>query len=247
MIRLARVTAVHPQRRQVDIVFLDDATRAANVAVMHGSASSDAGSWNVPSVPLPNSEATAAGIASSGRAMTAAVIMAGNRFVVLGFVSNQLPQVAFTEQDRTLHRHPSGSYATVAPDGSMEAYHPGGAYLRIGTGDHQDMTPLAANGNWTLPAGVAAPVITLNTPGFKLTASPGAGGTVITVQGDVTIQATDATISTSGNATVSATGTATVTGASVVLGAGGKRVVVDGDPVTTGGSVTATQSRVTAG
>ena len=49
------------------------------------------------------------------------------------------------------------------------------------------------------------------------------------------------------NATVAASQTATITGANVVLGAGGKRVVVDGDPVPSGGTVQATQARVTAG
>lgn len=250
-LRLARVVAVHPERRRLDLVFHDDGSRAGDVRVATRSASSDAGSWDVPSVPPPDSEPGAAGIASSGRSMTAVCAMLSGHPVVIGFLDLQGGQVAFAQQDREVHRHASGAYTTFAPDGSIEAYHPGGAYLRIGSGDHEDLTPLAAAGNWRLPAGAAAPTITLSTNGFKLVAQPGGAGMTLTVTGPCSITVSgNATVNAGGNAVINATGNASLTaGGQVNLGtaSGGKRVVVDGDRCSDGATVIASQVRVLAG
>jgi hypothetical protein len=81
------------------------------------------------------------------------------RPVVMGFLHCQGGQVNFTQDDRDIHRHPaSGAYFTFAPDGSMEMWHPSGAYIRIGAGGHENLAPLVFDDNWVVPPYTGAPV-----------------------------------------------------------------------------------------
>lgn len=179
-LRMAKVVAVHPQRRTVDLVFLDNAQRVANVQVMTPDASTDSGSWSVPDVPRPRAEGTADTLDPTGRNLIAVCAFMGRRPIVQGFLHPARAQVAFKEQNRQVHRHPSGAYTTIAPDGSIEVVHPSGAYLRIGTGGHQDLGPLAADGNWVIPGGAAPAQVTLATAGFTLTILPNGSTTLAT-------------------------------------------------------------------
>lgn len=187
MIRFAQVIAVHPERRTVDLVFLDTRLSVAEVQVLSGSISSDSGSWDLPDVELPPSQIAAGGLQTPGRALLAAAERSGNRWVVLGFMQPTSGQVAFKQANREVHRHPSGAYTTIAPDGSIEMWHPAGAYLRIGTGAHEDVAPLAAGTPWTVPVGAPPAQITLATSGFTLTVDPG-GTTTLVSQGDGSLQ-----------------------------------------------------------
>lgn len=177
-LRFARVVAVYPKRRTVDLVFTDNGQRMGEVQVM-GDVGSTTGSWHVPNVPRPDSEAKP-DVLGKGQNLTAVVAMAGGRPLVQGFVAPLGTEMGFDEQNRSIHRHVSGAYTTIAPDGSIESFHPSGAFLRIGAGDHQDLAGVTAGGAFTVPAGAAPAQITLNTAGFKLTIEPNGATTLVT-------------------------------------------------------------------
>ena len=182
-LRTAKVVRVNQTRRTVDLVFNDNGQRVADVQMV-GNSSSDSGSWSVPDVPKPASEAGPDQLSPTARNLVATCDMLNGRPVVTGFLHPLDTQVAFAEPNREVHRHPSGAYSTVAPDGSIETFHPSGAYLRIGTGDHQDLATVSADGNWQMPAGAPPAQITLATAGFTLTVMPN-GATTLTTTGPV--------------------------------------------------------------
>lgn len=181
-LRLAQVVGVNPQRRTVELAYLDDGARVGDAQIASGVAASDAGFWAVPDVPRPSSERQAGGINPSGRTVIAVVASIYNRPIVMGFLAPRGTEMAFSEQNRTMYRHPSGAYATIAADGSIEVRHPGGAHLRIGAGGSETVP---AAGGWA-PAGASPPQITLTTSGFTLTVLPG-GETTLTTEGNATI------------------------------------------------------------
>lgn len=200
MIRYARVVAVHPRRQAVDVVFTDNGARALNVSVMSGNISSDSGSWRVPNVPRPATEDGASAIDGSSRNLLAVVDVNDCQAVVLGFVRHQHVTWLPTEQNRWLDRHPSGTYTTVAPDGSVEIFHASGAYLRIGTGEHADVPGAPAS------PGAPAPTVTCSANGatFKIDTS---GNISATTSGAVTVSGEKGVAIESGaNLTLSAAG-----------------------------------------
>lgn len=188
MIRFAQVVAVHPERRTVDIAFCDTGQPVGEVPVLSGSISSDSGVWDIPDAAKPASNTQAGGLANGARRQVAAVARGPGRVpLVVGFLHPDDGQMAFSQANRSVQRHPSGAYATVAPDGSIEAWHPSGAYLRIGTGAHEDLAPLAAGAPWVVPPGAPPAQITLATSGFTLTVDPG-GNTTLVSQGNGSLQ-----------------------------------------------------------
>lgn len=237
-LRLAQVTGVHPERRSLELTYLDDGGRVAEAQVASGVVGSDAGVWAVPSVPRPASERQAGGINPSGRTVMAVVAEIHGRPIVMGFIAPRGSQMAFSEQDRSMYRHSSGAYATIAPDGSIEVRHPGGAALRIGTGATE--TVPGANG-WS-PPGAAAPQITLTTSGFTLTVEPG-GKTTLTTSGDVEMTYPLCTM----NGPVQVNGNVTIAGNLSVAAAGGGAATIDmTGQINLTGSMDAT-TEVTAG
>jgi hypothetical protein len=129
----------------------------------------------------------------SGRRLIACVDFVYGRPIVVGFVLLDGSQMGLTEQNREVHLHPSGACTMIAPDGSIETFHPGGGYVRIGTGDHQDLATVAAGGTWNTPA-APAPQITVATSGFKAIIAPGGqvtmtsnAGADVTFAGDVNL------------------------------------------------------------
>src|SRR6201999_3246154 len=155
--------AVHPERRTVDIAFADT---------------------GLP-VGAPTTDAGAGGYAP-GRRLIACVDFVYGRPIVVGFVLLDGSQMGLTDQNREVHLHPSGACTMIAPDGSIETFHPGGGYVRIGTGDHQDLATVAAGGTWNTPA-APAPQITVATSGFKAIIAPGGQVTMTSNAGaDVT-------------------------------------------------------------
>jgi hypothetical protein len=169
-LRRARVVAVYPDRGTVDVVDLQTAVPYAQVEV-RGQSSSSGCSWRTPSVPKPSSNARGASIEPGMRNLIAYLDFVGAMPIVVGFsrpANGPMPM----EQDRWLDVHDaSGTYHTVAPDGSYEVSIPGGGCLRIGTGAHQDLTPLVTRG--TLPNnGPPALTITLATANGVLSMDP---------------------------------------------------------------------------
>lgn len=169
-LRKARVVATYPGVAAVDLVFLDNGQRASRVQVMNGASSSGA-SWRVPSVAKPSSEAQSAGVEHDKQMLIAICGFSDERPIVLGF-SRSINGISVAEHDRTLDVHDkSGTYETVAPDGSYEVWIPGGGYLRIGTGAHENISTKLVAGK--LPsAGPSAITITLATDRGRLTLDP---------------------------------------------------------------------------
>ena len=214
-LRLARVVAVHPASRSVDLVFLDDGSRYPKAMVLSTAASSDAGVWNVPSVPRPSSEMVAMSTGGPGRVLVAACIFMRGQPVVVGWAPNPSSPVAVREQDRELHLHPSGAYWTIAPDGSIELFHPSGALFRIGAGGHQDLTPVSA-GAWQTPGGASPPQITLSTAGTTITVEPN-GPVTIQTAGELRMAYQKAVLTGDIELTGKLTATGEVKGAGVAL------------------------------
>lgn len=175
--RRARVTKVHPGARRVDLVFLDNGQRAAMVEVV-GSVSGVGGGWSIPNAPPTRSENAATRTDRPGTTgLTAFCGFEWGRPVVLGFLHTGNGQAATTEQNRAFDLHPSGTYQTVAPDGTVEIKHASGAYLRLGQGDTAPVPGLPA-----APGGAAPARLTVVGQGWKLTVEPG-GDLALTTEG----------------------------------------------------------------
>jgi hypothetical protein len=214
--RQAVVVATHPGRRTVDLVYADTAMPVAEVSIA-GWVSSDGGHWHIPSVPKPKSIATQSSPPDSGRQLIALVDQVGGRPIVVGFMSPPTTQMAFTEDDREVHRHSSGAYTTVAPDGSIETYHPSGAYFRIGSGAHQDLTSVSKEAAWKEVSDAAQPTITLKTQNFSLTIDP-SGNVSLTCQGNLSMAAQgNASITAQGTMNLQSTGAMTIRGSTIDL------------------------------
>lgn len=214
--RQAVVVAVHPDRRTLDLVYADTAMPVAEVSIA-GWVSSDGGHWHIPSVPKPQGIATQGSPPDSGRQLIALVDQVGGRPIVVGFMSPPTTQMAFTEADREVHRHSSGAYTTVAPDGSMEGYHPSGAYVRIGTGAHQSLTPLSRENGWKEESGAAQPTITVHTQQFSLVVEP-SGNVSLTTTGTVSMTSQGAmSLSSQGALTLHSDADVTITGQHIKL------------------------------
>jgi hypothetical protein len=198
MLKLAQVTQVYPGSRTVDLVFLHNNLACAAVSVMAGSIGSDHGVWDLPSVKKPASSAEIGQFGSTGRNLFALCGFYGEstlRPIVMGFMRPQGSAVVFNQDDREVHLHPSGTYTTVAPDGSYEVYTPGGGYLRVGTGGHEDLAGVAANG-WSPPTSETPPTITVSNGKSTLVMDPAgnvtltaAGNLVANIQGTATVSA----------------------------------------------------------
>ncbi len=238
MIREGIIVAVHPSRRTVDLVDMHSGQSFAEVGVLAHQLSSDGGEWSVPSVTRPPNQQSAAAFPPGGRRMIAAYSMGpAGRPVILGFRQPAAGEVVVTDQDRYLWRK-NGVVETVDAAGNYQLSMAGGVTVRVGTPEVEDISGVAANQNWSVPAGAPA-TLTIEGPNWSLVVDS-SGNPTLTTTGDITVNCKDAKVQASGSASVLAA-------TSVVLGAaGGKRVVVDGDPVSTGGTVQATQTRVTA-
>jgi hypothetical protein len=212
MMKIAQVTQVYPESRTVDIVFLESRLACAGVNVMSGSIGTDHGVWDLAAVKKPAESGQVGALSSSSRNLLAVCGFTGPRAerpIVMGFLRPADSVLVFTEDNREVHLHPSGTYTTIAPDGSHETWTAGGGYVRIGTGGHQDLASVAAKG-WPAPSGAPVPTIT---------ASNGKGTAIIDPDGNMSI-------SLEGNlaATVAGDMTASVTGTAHIASEGGVTV-----------------------
>lgn len=214
--RQAVVVATHPERRTVDLVYADTAMPVAEVPIA-GWVSSDGGHWHLPSVPKPKGIATQGSPPDSGRQLIALVDQVGGRAIVTGFMTPPSTQMAFTQDDREVHRHSSGAYTTVAPDGSIETYHPSGAYFRIGAGSHENLQGISRENVWNEVSNAAQPTITLKSQNFSLTIDP-SGNVTLTCQGNLTMTTQgNANITAQGSMNLQSTGAMTIRGSTIDL------------------------------
>ena len=170
MMRKARVVAVYPSQGTCDLVMLDTGVPLAQVEVQ-GKSSNYGCSWRTPDVPKPSTNVRGASVEPGMQNLVAYVDFVGRMPVVTGF-SRPADGLMPTEQNRWLDVHDAtGTYHTVAPDGSYEVFVPGGGVLRIGTGGHQDLSSVITRGK--LPAnGPGQVTVTLATAAGTLTCSP---------------------------------------------------------------------------
>ena len=229
MFKQARVVGTHPDQRRIDVVTLDRGIRINGVQVAVGACSSDSGVWNMPDTSGV-SAAAAAGLSTDGTRNVVALIapMDGGGWVAMGFTYPNGGQLSFTEQNRHLDRHPTGAYTTVAPDGSIEIWHPSGAYLRIGTGAHQPLASVTGP-EWVEPAKATDPTFTIATDQWSLVVQPNGAGLLtmpqgLTIDANVTINGNLAVDGNGSPGTIAATGninsSETVTGSTDVVGGG---------------------------
>lgn len=215
--RIALVVAVHPNRT-VDLVFQDTGLRVAGAHVLSSLVASDSGVWDVPSVPRPMSENNAGELPTTGRQLVAAVDMCAGRWVVTGFLHPLGGQMAFTQPDRHVERHSSGAYSTVAPDGSIEIWHPSGAFVRIGTGAaHEPLAQYSLDNVWKETATAPQPTIAVHTGKIDLVIDPQGNVSLHTAgNGELAFDGTLG-ITSKGAMMIHSDGAVTITGSTVNL------------------------------
>jgi len=138
---LARVTAVHPETNKVDLLFIADGRPVPGVRVMCADASTASGTIGLA---LPDAQAKGdpyAPPAAGERVLIACVGYYDGLPVVQGFLFPEVSEMLFPDPERVMVRTPSDFYHTVDGKGNAEWFHPGGAYVRIGTSPaHEDLT-----------------------------------------------------------------------------------------------------------
>ena len=186
--RYGIVTAVDPASITCDLVMTDNGQPMKAVPIATGDLSTNGGTVSLPSVPLPASANDVGKLAQGKNQLVAHCAFDRHGFPsIYGFSHPAGGQMGFKQADRTVHRHAkTGTYWTIAPDGSLEMWHASGAYLRIGTGGHEDLAPLAADGNWKVPATLPTPTFTLQVGGASIGISPG-GAVTITAPAGATL------------------------------------------------------------
>jgi hypothetical protein len=209
MSRLAVIVAVYPDRRTADIVMTDSWQPVSNVPILSSQVGSDHGSWDFPEVPKPSNSSQVASPSQTGRQIVALVDSAAGRPVIVGFLGPSGGQMAFTQQNRQVYRHASGAYTTIAPDGSLETWHPSGSYVRIGTGGHESLSAHSVDNAWKETSGAAQPTITVHTEKFNVTIDPD-GNLTMDTRGNVTVTA-DGDISMTNQGTFSASSVGAMT------------------------------------
>ena len=225
-IRLAQVVRVYPKYRSCEVVFLDDGLRCTNVHFLSSSVSSNSGGWTQHNMARPPSEDEAGGYHPdpAARTVIAVVAMVDDRPLILGYMPEAFSQLAFiqAEQNRDIWRHPSGTVVTINRNGSFEASHSGGGFVRFGAqvdsptdpDRHEDLTPLCWNENWELPEN-DPPTFTIalgNREGeaCKVRVRP-SGDTDIMSSGNLTISyAKNVTVNVGGDAEVNTLGATSV-------------------------------------
>ena len=149
--KLARVVGIHPEACAVDLLFLDDFSRAAMVQVMSMSASTNTG---LADLTLPDPADPANKFSSKEtktRDIYAIVGYVGRTPVVLGFLFPQICQMLFKDVNRRINRHSSDVYTNLTDAGDFEFYHPSGTYFRIGTASaHEDLTGKDFDSHWAI-------------------------------------------------------------------------------------------------
>lgn len=212
-LRLAKVAAVYPDGHSVDVVFYDDGSRAANVQVLSGSASTSTGFHDLPSPHLAPDGDPWSPQESKTRDMIAVIGFVRGMPVVFGFLFPQVNQMLFSDQNRMVYRHASGVYFTISASGDTEICHPSGAFARFGASPgHEDLSGRDFDGKWNIPASAPVSIRVEQAGGVaSLTIDP-AGNVVLDHDGSLTT-------TTGGTATVTSAGALVINAPSVTINA----------------------------
>jgi len=149
--RLAKVVGIHPDQYSVDLLFLDDGSRAPMVQVLSQSASTNTGMSDLVDPVVPDAQNPYSPKETKDRDVYAKVSYVGNTPVVDGFLFPQINGVLFTEKNLRVNRHASDVYETLDGSGNYEWCHPGGTSIVVSeTGDVTDRTGQDADAKWKI-------------------------------------------------------------------------------------------------
>jgi hypothetical protein len=212
MLRLARITKVHPESRTADGILIDTGGPLLRMPIL-SAVSGDTGFFDTPTVETSGTEH-----ATGEREMIAVVAPLGmGNWAITGFMPPPNRQGLFAD-GRMVYRHGSDAYLTIDQDGNAEFYHPSGTFLRIGTPGHEDLSGKDVDGAWAIKRNTdAAPTVTLGTAAggmVKSTLTLAPDGTVtLTTAGLLQLAATAIALTADGGA-----GTVTMTGNFHIVG-----------------------------
>lgn len=142
-IRMARVTAVHPEGQKMEVIFLDTGDYGRDVQLMTPYGGTDFGLTT--GLPAPEEEGHDFNVEQwdpNKRHINAVIATCGSMHICLGFLYPQCTHMAFTkgqDKNRLIERHTSDFVRTISDAGDMDLVHPSGAHLRIGEGPDPDV------------------------------------------------------------------------------------------------------------
>ena len=142
VIRLARVTSVHPEGQKMEVIFLDTGDYGRDVQLMTPYGGTDFGLTT--GLPAPEEEGHDFNVEQwdpNKRHINAVIATCGSMHICLGFLYPQCTHMAFTkgqDKNRLIERHTSDFVRTISDAGDMDLVHPSGAHLRIGQGSAPD-------------------------------------------------------------------------------------------------------------
>lgn len=141
-IRIARVTAVHPEGQKMEVIFLDTGDYGRDVQLMTPYGGTDFGLTT--GVPQPDQEGHDFNTEQwdpDKRHINAVVATCGSIHICLGFLYPQVTHMAFTkaqDKNRLIERHTSDFVRTISDSGNMDLVHPSNAHIRVGVGQEPD-------------------------------------------------------------------------------------------------------------
>lgn len=133
VLRLAKVVSSNPEENSVDVMFIDNGTRAAGVQVMSQSASSKGGVSYLPDPSVDHEGGKWSLSATGDRDIYAVVALVSRMPVVIGFMFPQVTHAAFKDyRNMRLDRHASDLEVVTLDNGSHTVRHPCGTHTTIG-------------------------------------------------------------------------------------------------------------------
>lgn len=141
-IRIARVTAVHPEGQKMEVIFLDTGDYGRDVQLMTPYGGTDFGlTTGVPEPEQEGHDFNTEQWDPNKRHINAVVATCGSIHICLGFLYPQCTHMAFTkgqDKNRLIERHTSDFVRTISDAGNMDLAHPANAHIRIGEGEDPD-------------------------------------------------------------------------------------------------------------
>ena len=220
-IRIARVTAVHPEGQKMEVIFLDTGDFGRDVQLMTPYGGTDFGlTTGVPEPEQEGHDFNTEQWDPNKRHINAVVATCGSIHICLGFLYPQCTHMAFTkgqDKNRLIERHTSDFVRTISDKGDMDLAHPANAHIRIGEGEDPDaLAGRDFDGVWQLKHNKDSATVGI----YLINNSKGDITKVkLCPHGDIEIFATrnirirafgDIQIDATGNATVAAGETATI-------------------------------------
>lgn len=130
VIRIGKITAVHPQANAIDVMFVDDGSRMVGVQVLRPRAGTRSGVMGLDKPAEPSDDPWDA-VLTGDQDVLAIVALTSAMPVCLGFLPPQVGQMTFEEEGLYLDRYPSDAYTLTDKDGGYEINHPSGAHIVI--------------------------------------------------------------------------------------------------------------------